>query len=33
MDNAAMIAMTGYYKYMNGDYSSLDVVPQARFRY
>ncbi|HKL37522.1 MAG TPA: tRNA (adenosine(37)-N6)-threonylcarbamoyltransferase complex transferase subunit TsaD [Bacteroidales bacterium] len=33
MDNAAMIAMTGHYKYLQGEYSSLDVVPKARFRY
>ena len=29
-DNAAMIAMTGYYKYLNKDFSNLDVVPTAR---
>ena len=29
-DNAAMIAMTGYYRYRNGDFSSLDVSPEAR---
>ena len=29
-DNAAMIAMAGYYRYRNGDFSSLDVSPMAR---
>lgn len=29
-DNAAMIAMTGYYKYLAGDFADLSVVPQAR---
>ncbi|THU39777.1 tRNA (adenosine(37)-N6)-threonylcarbamoyltransferase complex transferase subunit TsaD [Niastella caeni] len=29
-DNAAMIAMTGYYKYLNGDFSELSVSPTAR---
>ena len=29
-DNAAMIAMTGYYRYRNGDFSTLDVAPEAR---
>lgn len=29
-DNAAMIAMTGYYKYLNKDFSNLDVAPTAR---
>lgn len=29
-DNAAMIAMAGYYRYRNGDFSSLDVAPEAR---
>ena len=29
-DNAAMIAMAGYYRYLRGDYSSLDVSPVAR---
>jgi len=33
MDNAAMIAMTGYYKYLNEDFSGIDVAPQARFKY
>lgn len=31
-DNAAMIAVTGYYKYMEGRVSSLAVTPQARSR-
>lgn len=30
-DNAAMIAITGYYKYLNGEFSSHDVTPLARF--
>lgn len=29
-DNAAMIAMSGYFRYMAGDISSLDVAPVAR---
>ena len=29
-DNAAMIAMAGYYRYLRGDFSSLDVSPVAR---
>lgn len=29
-DNAAMIAITGYYKYLKGELSSLDVAPVAR---
>ncbi len=29
-DNAAMIAMAGYYHYLQGDISSLDVSPVAR---
>jgi len=29
-DNAAMIAMTGSYRYRHGDFSSLDVAPEAR---
>ncbi len=32
-DNAAMIAITGYYKYLSGEYSSLDVVPLARYKF
>jgi N6-L-threonylcarbamoyladenine synthase len=30
-DNAAMIGITGYYKYIRGEFSSQDVVPLARF--
>lgn len=30
-DNAAMIAVAGYYKYMNGEFAELDVAPKARF--
>ena len=29
-DNAAMIAMTGYFKYLNKDFASLNVVAEAR---
>ncbi len=29
-DNAAMIAITGYYKYLKGDFSSQDMTPAAR---
>ncbi len=29
-DNAAMIAVTGYYKYLEGDFASLCVTPSAR---
>ena len=29
-DNAAMIAVTGYYKYMEGDFASLSITPSAR---
>jgi N6-L-threonylcarbamoyladenine synthase len=29
-DNAAMIATAGYYRYMAGEFSSLDVSPVAR---
>ena len=29
-DNAAMVAITGYYKYLDGDCSSYDAVPFAR---
>lgn len=29
-DNAAMIAMTGWYKYLQQDFSPLDTVPTAR---
>ena len=30
MDNAAMIAMTGHYKYLEGEFAGMDVVPFAR---
>jgi N6-L-threonylcarbamoyladenine synthase len=30
MDNAAMIAMTGYYKYLKGEFAGQDAVPFAR---
>jgi N6-L-threonylcarbamoyladenine synthase len=30
MDNAAMIAITGYYKFLNGEFAGQDVVPFAR---
>jgi len=29
-DNAAMIAITGYYKFLNGDFASHEMVPFAR---
>lgn len=29
-DNAAMIAITAYYKYLNSDFADLSVVPSAR---
>lgn len=29
-DNAAMVAMNGYYKYIDNDFSSVDVVPFSR---
>ncbi len=32
-DNAAMIAITGYYKYLNKDFSSQEVVPNARLKF
>jgi N6-L-threonylcarbamoyladenine synthase len=30
MDNAAMIAITGYYKYLKSDFAGMDVEPMAR---
>jgi N6-L-threonylcarbamoyladenine synthase len=30
MDNAAMIAITGYYKYLNNEFAEQNVVPFAR---
>jgi len=32
-DNAAMIAITGYYKFLNKDFASQDIAPLARFQY
>ena len=29
-DNAAMIAITGYYKYLNNEFSKQDIAAQAR---
>ena len=29
-DNAAMVAMAGYFKYMQGDFCRYDSVPYAR---
>lgn len=29
-DNAAMVAISGYYKYLDGDFCSMDAVPYAR---
>jgi N6-L-threonylcarbamoyladenine synthase len=29
-DNAGMIAITGYYKYLAGDFAPLDIIPSAR---
>ncbi len=31
-DNAAMIAIAGYYKYLKGDYASLDITPDPRMK-
>ncbi|MDA3893465.1 MAG: tRNA (adenosine(37)-N6)-threonylcarbamoyltransferase complex transferase subunit TsaD [Salinivirgaceae bacterium] len=30
-DNAAMIAITGHYQYLKGDFASQDITPLARF--
>ena len=30
-DNAAMIGITGYYKYLRGEFSGQDVIPLARY--
>ena len=30
-DNAAMVGITGYFKYLNGIFASQDIVPAARF--
>jgi N6-L-threonylcarbamoyladenine synthase len=32
-DNAAMIAITGYYKYKAGEFTTHDIIPLARFNY
>lgn len=32
-DNAAMIAITGYYKFLNNQFAPLDVVPLARYKF
>ncbi|HAN76341.1 MAG TPA: tRNA (adenosine(37)-N6)-threonylcarbamoyltransferase complex transferase subunit TsaD [Bacteroidales bacterium] len=32
-DNAAMIAITGYYKFLQGEFASLDMVPLARMSF
>ncbi len=32
-DNAAMIAMTGYFKYLQEDFSPLDVSPKPRMKF
>jgi N6-L-threonylcarbamoyladenine synthase len=31
-DNAAMIGITGYYKFLRGEFSGHDVAPMARFK-
>ncbi|HCB46746.1 MAG TPA: tRNA (adenosine(37)-N6)-threonylcarbamoyltransferase complex transferase subunit TsaD, partial [Algoriphagus sp.] len=31
-DNAAMIAMAAHYKYLKGDFSSMDVTPLAKMK-
>ena len=30
-DNAAMIAVTGYFKYLQNDFCDLSIIPQARY--
>ena len=30
-DNAAMIGIAGYYKYLKGEFSDHDIMPLARF--
>ncbi len=32
-DNAAMIALTGYFKYLKRDFSKLDIEPTARYKF
>ena len=29
-DNAAMVAVAGYFKYLKGEFASQDLVPYAR---
>lgn len=31
-DNAAMIAITGYYKYLKNDFAGQDIIPDARYK-
>ena len=31
-DNAAMIGIVGYYKYLKGDFANLSVTAQARYK-
>ncbi len=31
-DNAAMIAVTGYFKYLKGDFASQEITPYTRYR-
>ncbi len=32
-DNAAMIGIVGYFKFLNNDFSSLDILPSARLKF
>ena len=32
-DNAAMIAMTGYFKYLKGEFAEQDITPLARYKF
>jgi N6-L-threonylcarbamoyladenine synthase len=32
-DNAAMIAITAWFKYLKHDFSTQDIVPDARFSF
>ena len=32
-DNAAMVAIAGYFKYLDGEFASQDIVPYARSRF
>jgi N6-L-threonylcarbamoyladenine synthase len=29
-DNAAMVAIAGYFKYLNGEFCAMDAAPYAR---